>query len=179
MANASAVIAELQKLTEDQLFKWQYDYSASGVIKNNSTASLTTTIQQDADFLVTHITGKLFGPTDASGVVYTGETTDFPTPGDNALSASGLSFKMTDQGAGRELSSDFIPFELILTPGYSTILYQPFPFKYLLRRNSTLRFDIRNRDTKSKAGGGDLYHSVSIMLHGYKYDNVVSQKVKV
>jgi hypothetical protein len=47
----------------------------------------------------------------------------------------------------------------------------PYPFKYLIRKNSKIQFDLRNRDTSvdPDISPVTLYHFVSINFNGIKY----------
>jgi hypothetical protein len=156
-----------------QLSKFQFAYVLNIAVANNSTLPAFLTIQQDADFKIERITGSCLGPTDANGIRSIDASTDFPLagtavpsgPGLGAYADRGLLARITDTGAGRELTSGFIPLETILTPGYGLSKGPDFPFSYYALRNSNFRFDLRNRDTTD-----DLFHFCSIVLTGYKYD---------
>lgn len=174
------VMHELKKFRDDQKVKWAYSYTVSGLVKNGNTQALTLAIGQDAYFRVENITGKVFGPVDVNGV-WTGlnplvtPQSNYPVFGDARFAQSGISFKLTDQGAGTELINDYLPAEMLLTPAYGLNFLQPFPFKYTFRPSSIVRFDVRNRDTAqayltaTPTTKFDEYHFVSFALNGYKY----------
>jgi hypothetical protein len=174
------IMHELKKHRDDQKVKWAYSYTVSGLVRNGNTQALTLAIGQDAYFRCETITGKCFGPVDANGV-WVGLTTtltpqsNFPVFGDSRFAQSGISFKLTDQGAGTELINDYLNAELQLTPAYGLNFLQPFKFNYTFRPSSIVRFDVRNRDTAqafvtaTPTTKVDEYHYVSFALNGYKY----------
>jgi len=167
-----AVNQEAAHFRAIQLSKFQFAYVLNISVANNTTIPAYLTIQQDADFKIERITGSCYGPTDENGVRSTNASTIFPLAGTAVPSGAGLGAyadrglltRITDTGAGRELTSGFIPLETILTPGYGLSKSADFPFTYYTLRNSSFRFDIRNRDTTA-----DLFHFCSIVLSGYKY----------
>ena len=149
-----------------QLTKYRFLYCLNVPVANNTTLPALLTIQEDADFKIEFITGNAYGPTDQAGIRQLAINTDFDLAGTTAGYADrGLVTRITDTGAGRELTSGFVPVEAFLSPGYGIALNEPLPFKYFVRRNSSFRFDIRNRDTTA----GGYYHFLSIVLHGIKY----------
>lgn len=160
---------EIQNFRRIQVSKYAFIYALNVPVANNTTLPAILTIEEDADFLVTSITGSAYGPTDVTGLRLVDSETDFPLAGTTSGYADrGLQCKITDTGAGRLLTSGFISLETILTPGYGISLYTPYPFKYLIRRNSKIQFDIRNRDTVTD-DEVTLYHFTSICLNGIKY----------
>ena len=157
------LIADLTKKLNDQLAKYPFDYGAAFVVPASGSATVQITIEADADFAMSKMMGRFFGPCDANGIVVPGAN-DFPNPANVNLASSGLSIKITDQGAGRTLTSDFVPVELLFSPGYDTVMYDSLPWAYTFRRQSVVQMEFRNRD--SVAGN---YHAGFIMLHGHKY----------
>lgn len=149
-----------------QLNKYGFLYALNVPVANDSTLPAILTIEEDCDFLIEKVTGSAYGPTDVNGIRQLAANTDFDLAGTTAGYADrGLTVRVTDAGAGRVLTSGYVPVETILTPGYGVSMFTPFNFKYWTRRNSKLQLDFRNRDTTA----GGYYHFVSIVLHGYKY----------
>lgn len=157
------VINELKQLVAVQRLKHQFVYSVSAVVPNNGAQNSQLTINQDASFFITAISGVCYGPTNAAGTPVT-STTDFPTPGATGYANRGLTLQIKDQGSGKDLMDGLVPAELVLTPGYGNAFFQPLKFRYLVNRNSTISFEFRNRDT---VGGN--YHYIFIALLGEKY----------
>ncbi len=156
---------EAQNFRRIQQTKYAFIYALNVPVANNTTLPAILTIEEDADFLVHSITGSAYGPTDVNGARQTGTATIFPLAGTTVGFADrGVMARVSDTGAGRLLTSGFVPLETILSPGYGLSLYTPYPFKYLIKRNSKIQFDLRNRDTTAA-----VYHFVSICLHGTKY----------
>jgi hypothetical protein len=140
--------------------KHEYIYSLDNNIDGQVTSPFYITIENGSDFYCHWITGKAYSY-EADG----GDATDFPIP--NSLGVTnwagrGLSVQITDSRTGRKLTSGYVPFECLFAPGYGMNFQHPMPFKYLFQRNSTIQFDIRNRDN------ADRNHEFSIMLKGYK-----------
>lgn len=148
-----------------QLSKYTFWYTLNAVIPNNSTLPCFIDIDEDADFMIEKITGSCLGPTDLNGVRSLAGATDFDMAGTTAGYADrGLSARITDVGAGRNLTKGFLPLETLLSPGYGLSLFQAYLAKYFARKNSKIQWDIFNRDTAA-----NLFHAVSIVLHGSKY----------
>jgi hypothetical protein len=161
----SNVLAETENLRETQKYKYTFSYGLSVAVPNDSNKTALITIEQDADFKAEKLTGHVIAPANQNGVRQTAGATDYPLVGTTAGYAEhGVSVKITDSGAGRELTSGFVPLELLLTPGYREQFYIPFPWTYFARRNTKLKFEFMNRDTAT-----GLYHFVSLQLKGYKY----------
>lgn len=143
---------------EIQAQRWNYTYTLSDSIVGQQTQPFNITIEQGTDFKALWLTASAFS--------YDSENdTDFPVP--NALGATawagrGLSVQITDTTSGRELTSGFVAFELLASPGYGLNFQNPFPFKYFFYRNTKIRFDIRNRDNS------DRTHYFEVALNGYK-----------
>ena len=160
---------EIENFRRVQLSKYASMYALNVPVANNTTLPALLTIEEDADFLVHSITGSAYGPTDVNGARLSTIATIFPLAGTTVGFADrGLMTKVTDTGAGRVLTNGWVPLETILTPGYGLGLDTPYPFKYLIRRNSKIQFDLRNRDTTA-LGGTTYYHFTSIVLNGTKY----------
>jgi len=150
----------------NQKYKYNYTYQVEALVANAQTQPTFLTITQDADFMIEKITGSVFGPVNDQGVPQIAGATDFPMPGTTTgFAGRGLSMKITDTGAARDLTNGFIPVETMLTPGYGIELYLPYTIRYFARRNSRLRFDFRNQDTAAS-----LFHSITIALNGFKYN---------
>jgi len=148
-----------------QKYKYNYSYTVTGIIPVNTTVPVILAIEQDADFYLEKITGSVYGPCALVTGIPGGGATDYDMPGTAAgFAGRGLSFQITDTGSGRELTNGFVPAETILTPGYALGFFQPYRLKYMIKRNSRIRFDFRNRDTQANAN-----QQVDITLNGYKY----------
>jgi hypothetical protein len=167
---ASIVQAEAAHREAVQALQYKFFYTQTTLVPNGGTASVVVTISNDADFDIKAMSGRAYGPVDANGLFVGGAGSDFPTAGaapSADYACSGLMMRMTDQGRSLELASDFVFVETILPPAYGNIRYQLQPFEYLLKRNSTLRIDLRNRDTMT-AVGVPLFHLFAITLYGTK-----------
>ena len=168
----TAVLSEAIHLRRVQESKWSFFYVLNVAIANNTTFPALINIEEDADFLFTSLTGTAYGPCNEDGVRSINASTIFPLAGTAVPSGAGLGayadrglvMRMTDSGKNRELSSGFVPVETFLTPGYGISKTVEQPFKYYALRNSQIRLDIRNRDTTA-----DLFHFVSIVAYGFKY----------
>ena len=153
-----AIENEVEHDKEAQAMKWNYTYHLSDSVVGQVTSPFNIVIEQGTDFKCLWITGRMFSY-DAVNA------TDFPVPnslGATAWAGSGLSMNMVDTRSGRTLTSGYIQMEDLITPGYGLNFQQPYPFRYLWRRNSKIQIDIRNRDN------ADRTHYFSIALNGYK-----------
>ena len=153
-----SIANEVQHEREVQAMRYFYAYSVSGSVQGQTTAPFNITIEQGSDFSCKMLTASAFSYDDAN-------VSDFPIPnslGATAWAGRGLSVKVTDTRAGRELTSGFVPFELLGTPGYGLNFQNPFPLRYFFYRNSKIRFDVRNRDNT------DRTHDFEICVSGFK-----------
>jgi len=147
-----------------QKYKFNYTYSVSSLVEAGQQDPQELTVEQDADFLIEKLTGSCYGPCDENGIP-TASATDFPKAGIAAgagFAGRGLTLLITDSGPNRPLTSGFQPVENLLSPGYGDQFYVPFPLKYFAVRNSTIRFDFKNRDTQAR-------HQCDISINGYKF----------
>jgi len=165
---------EQQFLRDSQIARYQYSFPVNVVVPNNKQRQGSITIDQDADFLVQELTGKLLGPTDVDGVQLPAEPTDYPAIGTLlGWAQSGLQVSIKDgSGAGLELTDGFINCENIFTPGYGIQFHIPFKWEYYLRRGTKLVFTFLNRDEATPLVASDLFHFAAISLHGKKYTGV-------
>ena len=155
----SAIEAEVMHERKTQAMKWWYTYVLTDSIAGQATLPFVLTIEQGTDFRCCYMTASAFSYSASVA-------SDFPWPNSAGLThwaMRGLTMKITDTRAGRDLTSGQVPFELFATPGYGTAFVKPFPFHYWIMRNSKIRFDIRNNDIATRT------HSFNIALHGYKY----------
>jgi hypothetical protein len=167
----STVITELRHQREVQKNKDLFCYTLALAIPNNSDRTATLNIENDADFICERVTGHIIAPANEFGVRVVDAETDYPLVGTVVGYAEhGLSVKITDT-SDRPMTSGFIPLELILTPGYREQFNTPLPWKKLFPAKSRIKFEFKNRDTKTY---GDpptvLYHYVSLMFQGFKYN---------
>ena len=153
-----SVAKEVEHDRELTAMKYNYTYTLSDTIDGQETLPFFITIEQGTDFSCKWILGSAFS--------YDAEVdTRFPIPnslGATAWAGRGLSVQITDTRSGRNLTSGFVTWETIMTPGYGLNFQQPYPFRYHFYRNTKIRFDIRNRDNSSRN------HQFEIMLNGFK-----------
>lgn len=157
----SALAQELEHDREVQKMKYQYFYGVAGTLTSaigTTVAGIfTLTIEQGSDFKSDALLISAFS-NDAVNA------TSFPIPGAATFAGRGLQFRITDSGAGRELTNNFLPIELIGTPGYGLSLIKEFSFKYLFKRTSVIRFDVRLADVASTG----RVHAFSLAFRGMK-----------
>jgi hypothetical protein len=159
----SAVVQEANYRRDVQKYKFNYTYHINAIVNPASVLPVLLTIEQDADFWIVQMTGSVYGPCNANGVPTSGPT-DFIMPGWPGAAGRGLTVKINDTGAGRDLTSGFVPVELLLTPGYDLQFHLPYQVKYFAKRNSKIRFEFTNRDAQANAR-----QQVDIAINGYKY----------
>lgn len=154
----AAIANEVEHAREVQAMRYTYIYGFSDEIVGQQTLPFILTIEQGTDFQCLAMTASCFSYDDQ-------DDSDFPIPNSAGLTAwagRGLSVAITDSNAGRDLTSGFIPMELIATPGYGLNFQRPYPFKYHFYRNNKIRFDVRNRDNANRT------HAFAFALLGYK-----------
>lgn len=138
--------------------KWVYTYTLSETVPGQSTQPFNIQIEQGTDFECKYMSISTFSYDDQND-------TDYPIPnslGATAWAGRGLSILITDTRSGRNLTSGYVPIELIASPAYGINMQSPIPFKYFFWRNTKIKFDIRNRDNANRT------HEINIALHGYK-----------
>lgn len=154
----SAIQNEVMDRREKQAMRWSYVYSTSGSVAGGATTPFFLTIEQGTDFYSEFITGSAFSYDAANA-------TNFPIPNSAGLTSwagRGLTVQIVDTRSSRNLTSGFVNFETLFTPGYGQNFQMPYPFKYYWFANSKIRFDIRNSDSS------DRTHTFAIALKGYK-----------
>jgi len=132
------------------------------IISPPNTLPFILTIDQGSDFKCVAITASAFNYDAAVA-------TDFPivnSLGSTAWAGRGLSMRITDTNAGRDLTSGSIPFELLGTPGYGLNFQNPYPFRYYFRRNNKIRFDVTNRDGTTAPGRAATEFAIALL--GFK-----------
>lgn len=156
------VAMEIAHDRERQAIKYPYVYHVSGEVTGQQTTPFNLNIEGGTDFKSIFMTGSAFSYEDTSGG---GDATSFPVPNSLGLadwSGRGLSVQITDNGSSRVLTSGYVPWELLFTPGYGLNFQGPMPFRYFFERSSQIKFDVRNRDNANRS------HSFDIALVGYK-----------
>lgn len=168
----SALADEVQHERKTQAMKWWYTYVLNDSINGQESKPFILSIEQGTDFKCMYMTASVFSFDGTAA-----HATSFPIPnsaGNTLWAGRGLTVRITDTRAGRDLTSGDVPMELFATPGYGLSFVKPFPFHYFFLRNSKVRFDIRNLDNvdRKDEAGETAYtgaHKFSIALHGYKY----------
>jgi hypothetical protein len=170
----ASLAQELTHLREVQAMKQFFIYNLSGYVNGGASEVFHINIEQGSDFLIQFMTASAY-----SWDATVGFESWFPIPntvGATEWAGRGLSAKITDSMAGRELTSGFVPFECFGTPGYGLNFQSVFPIRYLAYRNSKIRFDIRCRDNPARVYNTDVprdptnsgEHQFEICLGGYK-----------
>lgn len=168
-ATFSALEQEILHERKAQAMRWWYVYTVSGYINGQTSLPFNITIEQGTDFKCLFATASVFS-------YDSGNASFFPLPnpaGSTAWACRGLSVKITDTRASRDLTSGFVAMELLATPGWGLTFQRGYPMQYFFNRNTKIRFDIRNRDSALRLGTSDTNRGGSqqfeIALHGYKY----------
>jgi len=157
--------------------------SVSGNAARNILTRAWLEAEEDADFHITRMSGSVVGPVDASAQLQTANVPDFLAPGVTAGRAErGLSLRIVNYSTGVDLTAryqdpqvgatlinNFIPVELLLTPGYGYTFYKPYEFEYYLPRTQKMLFEFRNRDQLNGADTGG-FHRVTLTLIGQRIE---------
>jgi hypothetical protein len=135
-------------------------------------------IEEDAAFFITHIVGSVIAPVDLTTALpsrFEVQNPAFPMAGAadpaggiGAPTTSrydrGIDFGIIDTATGKSLTraslfspqcqafGDWIPFNALLTPGYSFSFASPVPWEFFLERQKYLQFKVRNRGASDDGG---------------------------
>jgi hypothetical protein len=155
--SAGEVLAmqELQNRVEIQKRKYRQSIPVTVDLDVAGTAGAQVPFQvkmgSEGDFLCTHITCKMIGIDPGTGL-----------PVDPIIfGGTGITLMLSETGWGRKLLRDATALETFATPGYGTIIYQPFPFEQALLADSEVNFDFRNSSA--------VKQRVRFTLHGWQY----------
>ena len=165
IARVPAFRALMHQVEDDrikQAMQFNYSYFVTGTVASQATTPFSIVIEQGTDFKCNLMLGSAYSYDGTAG-----HETVFPTPntvGSLAWACRGLSVRITDTRQGRELTSGFVPFETLFTPGYGMTFVKPLDFRYLFLRNSTIRFEVSNAETNVSRAA----QSFAIVLNGYK-----------
>lgn len=164
----NTVLDQFKHEREVQQYKYAFTYPINAAIANNSSQPISLSILEDADFRVERITLSAYGPTDQYGVRQVSASTNFPLAGiATGYADRGLQVKITDKGNSKDLTNGFVGLELFGSPGYGVQMHLPLPYTAMFIAASQIIFEFKNRDTAT--GDVQLYHFVSLALHGNKY----------
>jgi hypothetical protein len=157
-----AILHQLEDDRQKQAMQHNFTYYVQGSVPSQQTVPFQTVIEQGSDFKCLVMMGSAYSYDPVNG-------SDFPTPNtvgnlDNAC--RGLSVRITDTRQGRELTSGFVPFETLFTPGYGQTFVKPLDYKYLFLRNTQIRFEVKNADGITNPNRAA--HQFAIALNGYK-----------
>ena len=145
---------ELKNKVEAQERKYRQSIPFSALLDVSPNAGaqqqLKLRMSTEGDFLCTHVTCKIYG---LSG----GAPVDPATFG-----GTGVTLRIFESGWGRELLRDFTPLETLATPGYSDIMYQPFPFEQIFLASADINFDLRN-------ASNTVQQQILWTFHGWQY----------
>lgn len=184
MANLTPLEIELTDELMTQQNKFWRTQPITGVVgcvpaSVGNTQKVYITIKQDGEFISEFLTISCLGPVNALGQfpsLAPATPTCFPSGRKTAanidMASRGILLKFTDTGSGRQLTDNFIPAELIGTPGYGNFLREPFPFRYGFRKEAKLEIDIVCNDIADLNGGADAFHAFSIAMIGKKYSGI-------
>lgn len=145
----SAMASEAKRELDLQKKKWWYVYNLSGFIPGQTQKIFEIITDQNTDFHCQFLSISAYSYSSSAN-----ERTLFPIPNPflttpinyQAFAGRGLAVRISDTRAGRELTSGFVPLELIACPGWDNSSDRPFPFRYMFYRNTLIRIEIRNFD---------------------------------
>lgn len=155
--SAGEVLAlqELKNRVEIQKRKYRQSIPVTVELTAAGTAGAQVPFQlkmgAEGDFQCTHITCKMVGVNPA----------DLLPVDPTTFGGTGVTLALSETGWGRKLLRDFTALETFATPGYGSVLYQPFPFEQVLLADSEVNFDFRNSST--------VIQRVKFTLHGWQY----------
>ena len=153
-------------------------------------------IMEDADFHITHMTGSVSDPVDASGIRVANPTGSdylmtFPMAGSPNRGGRGIFFKFLDPELNRPLqvgqpSNDavikaaqflsvydqtMLDFTNVFSVGYGMSWGKPIKFDYTLMKNKRLKILLQNRQAASiESTEVQTYVRVSMAFIGHRYE---------
>jgi hypothetical protein len=158
--NREQIFAEINDLQETQAYKRTFDFVARFTAKANTADAVTIPINNAGAF-------KQLG----YNIKYTKNST--LTRGGNTTNICAVKLKMRSQAANNTQSNDFVPVQLIATPGGADMpRYGTRPFMYVYPKGDALVIEYDNR-TPAALVTGDTYtmndEQIEICFNGYLY----------
>lgn len=162
--NGNQIKAEVEDLKETQAYKRTFDFVRSIICKAGTADSVTIPINNAGDFYqlgynIRYTKNSLRKVDDGNG-----GTVDTP------ICATKLKFR--SQAANNVQSNDFIPVQLISTPGADDMpRYGTRPFAYVYPKGDSLVIEYDNRAPQSLAGETYEMHDeqIDICINGKLY----------
>lgn len=151
------IIREVKELSETQNRKRTFDFVAEFVAKAGTAGSVTIPINNAGEFLQ-----------NGYNILYTKNSTVTPSGG-TAANFCAVKLRMRSQAANNTQSNDFIPVQLIASPGSEDMpRYGSRPFGYFYPKGDALVIEYDNR--APKVLNGETYsmadERISIVFNG-------------
>lgn len=158
--NREQIFAEINDLQETQAYKRTFDFVARFTAKANTADAVTIPINNAGAF-------KQLG----YNIKYTKNST--LTRGGNTTNICAVKLKMRSQAANNTQSNDFIPIQLLATPGAADMpRYGTRPFMYVYPKGDALVIEYDNRAPVALVSG-DTYtmqdEQIEICFNGNLY----------
>lgn len=158
--NREHIFEEIKDLQETQAYKRTFDFVARFTAKANTADAVTIPINNAGAF-------KQLG----YNIKYSKNST--LTRGGNTTNICAVKLKMRSQAANNTQSNDFLPVQLIATPGAADMpRYGTRPFMYVYPKGDALVIEYDNRAPAALVTG-DTYkmqdEQIEICFNGYLY----------
>lgn len=158
--NREHIFEEIKDLQETQAYKRTFDFVARFTAKANTADAVTIPINNAGAF-------KQLG----YNIKYSKNST--LTRGGNTTNICAVKLKMRSQAANNTQSNDFVPVQLIATPGAADMpRYGTRPFMYVYPKGDALVIEYDNRAPAALVTG-DTYkmqdEQIEICFNGYLY----------
>lgn len=158
--NREQIFAEINDLQETQAYKRTFDFVARFTAKANTADAVTIPINNAGAF-------KQLG----YNIKYTKNST--LARGGNTSNICAVKLKMRSQAANNTQSNDFVPVQLIATPGAADMpRYGSRPFMYVYPKGDALVIEYDNREPAALVAG-DRYNmqdeQIEICFNGNLY----------
>ena len=158
--NREQIFAEISDLQETQAYKRTFDFVARFTAKANTADAVTIPINNAGAF-------KQLG----YNIKYTKNST--LTRGGNTTNICAVKLKMRSQAANNTQSNDFIPVQLLATPGAADMpRYGARPFIYVYPKGDALVIEYDNRKPPILVSGDDYTmrdEQIEICFNGNLY----------
>lgn len=163
MATKSEITKEVNEAAESQKFRKTFDLVRSFVATKDTADSFTIPLTNEGPFIQESV-----------NIRFSSNSTVQTDPGDPSTIKNfcGVKLKFKSQAAGNAQSSDFIPVQLIATPGAEdSPRYGARPFYYFYPKGDALILEYDNRAPDSI--NGEVYtmanETIDIVINGKIY----------
>ena len=168
MATKAEIYNKVNEAQRTQRFEKTFDLVRTFTAKANTSDSVTIPVTNEGPFIL-----------EGYNIAYTKNSTTTPDGG-SAKSVCFTKLKFKSQSAGNAMSSDFVPVQLIASPGSDdSPRYGSRPFFYFFPKGDALTIEYDNRAPAALNGETNVSKDerIDICFKGCIYPNIENAKV--